>query len=169
MKKIKKYLSAELKEGEHVLHVVRETSLMILPRILLGVLYNLLLFFFMFPLLAFGGIGIGVFITLFVFGIWFVGKKIFKWHRNAFVITTHRIIDIEQKSWLNKHISEIPHHKIDNVSHRIRGVFHTICHCGDIYVQSRGGVTNLMMKNVSQPSKIQYFLHQILEQVEEKW
>jgi hypothetical protein len=114
-------------------------------------------------------LGIAAFAGLFVLGAWFVGKKVFRWYRNAFIITTHRIIDVEQKSWLCRNISEISHHKIDNVSHRIRGIFHTIFRCGDVYVQSRGGTTNLMMKNVSRPSKIQSFLHQILEEVEERW
>lgn len=169
MSKIRKYLSAELKEGEHVLHVIRETSLVILPRILLGAVYSIVLFFFMFPLFAFGILGIAAFIGLFLLGAWYVLKKVFRWYRNAFIVTTHRIIDVEQKSWLYRSISEISHHKIDNVSHRIRGVFHTIFHCGDLYIQSRGGTTNLVMKNVSHPSRIQSFLQQILEEVEEKW
>jgi uncharacterized membrane protein YdbT with pleckstrin-like domain len=169
MGKIRKYLSAELKEGENVLHVIRESSLVIWPRILLGAIYSIILFFFMFPLFAFGIFGIVAFIGLFLLGIWYVGKKFFRWHRNAFIVTTHRIIDVEQKSWLSRNISEISYHKIDNVSHRIRGIFHTIFRCGDLYIQSRGGTTSLMMKNVSRPARIQSFLQQILEEIEEKW
>lgn len=168
MGKIRRYLSVELKEGERVLHVLRETFLMIFPRIVLGVIYNVLLFFFMFSLIAFGVMGIVIFVGLFILGAWYVGKKVLHWYKNAFIITTHRIIDIEQKSWLNKHISEIPYHRIDNVSHRIHGIFHTIFHCGDIFIHSRGGATNLMMKNISRPARVQSFLHQILEEVGEK-
>lgn len=151
------------------MRAVRATFLVILPRILMGAIYNIVLFFFMFSFFAFGTVGIGAFVGLFILGMWYVGKKVFYWRRNAFIITTQRIVDVEQKGWLNKQISEISHYKIDNISHRIRGIFHALFRCGDIFVHSRGGTTNLIMKDVYQPAKVQSFLQKILEEAEEKW
>ncbi|MEA3272557.1 MAG: PH domain-containing protein, partial [Patescibacteria group bacterium] len=85
------------------------------------------------------------------------------WYMNVFIVTDQRIVDLEQKSFLNKHISEIPFKKVDNVHYRMKGVFHTVCRCGDLYIQSYKGVTFLVMKNVRKPSRIRTGLLEIVD------
>lgn len=166
--KPKRVLTIELEKGEDVLNIIRETGLVILPRIALAIIFFIILFFFLFTFLALGILGVIAFAVLCATGLCFVCGRFLKWYMNAFIVTSERIIDLEQKSWLNKHISEIKLKKIDNVSHHQKGVFQTLFKCGDVYVYSRGGMVGLKMQNVRKPGKIQEFLFKLIEAASEK-
>lgn len=161
-----KILTIELKDGEKIKEIIRESIWVIAPRIILVVMFFVILFFFFFTFIAIGPIGIIVFISLFFAGILMILGKFFHWYRNVFIITTERIIDLEQSGFLNKSISEISLHKIENIHYRIRGIFQNIFRCGDIFIQSRGGATILMLRNVKKPAQIQSFLLKILSSLE---
>lgn len=157
-------LTVELKDGEKVKEVIRETFLVVLPRLILITIYFIVIFFFLTTFISFGTIGVVAFVVLFLVGAVLIVRKIIMWYMNAFIVTTDRIIDLEQKSLLDKHISEIAHYKVDNVHYRVKGVFHNIFRCGDLFIQSHKGVTYLMMKNVRRPSRLQTFLLRLLEE-----
>lgn len=165
MSKKNKILTIELKDDEQVKDIVRESALVIMPRIIIAMIYLIVLFFFLFMFISFGTVGVIIFVFLLLFGIAFIMRKIFLWYMNVFIVTNQRIIDLEQKGFLNKHISEIPFQKVDNIHYRIKGIFHNVFRCGDLFVQSYKGVTFLVMKNVRKPSQIRTKLLKIVDDV----
>ena len=161
-------LTVELKDGEKVKDIIRETFLVVIPRLVLVTIYFVVIFFFLTSLIAFGTIGIVGFGVLFLFGVGLIARKIFLWYMNAFIVTTDRIIDLEQKNFLDKHISEIAHYKVDNIHYSVKGVFHNIFRCGDLFIQSHKGVTYLRMRNVRKPSRLQSHLLNLIDELSDK-
>jgi len=101
-------LPVALHKNEEVLAVVRRSVLTITPKILFTLGWFLLPFLFFFPLLALGGVGVGIFVLL------LGGSILYGWHlwrRFAYtmlVVTDARVIDIDQGSWRRRHVADLP-------------------------------------------------------------
>lgn len=162
-----KILTIELREGEKIKNIIRQTPLVILPCLFLVGVFYIILFFFLFTLIALGLIGIIIFIFLFFLGFYFIGGKLFKWYMNVFIVTSERIIDLELKNFINKSISVIAIKKVDNIHYRVKGIFQTLFRCGDIFIQSHRGVTYLMMPNVRKPARVQTFLLDLIDELKQ--
>ncbi len=70
---------------------------------------------------------------------------------DAWIITDHRIIDIEQQGLFRRNVSELEHSKIQDVTTEIHGILPTILKYGFVYVQTAGKKGRFIFKEVPNP------------------
>jgi len=144
-----------LKPGEETVKIVRHYGLTFCPQIFAVFLLLTLPFFFLFPLFKLGYWGVSLFSFLLILGVVFGLRTLFIWYYNAFVITKQRIIDIDQRGFFERVVSEAPLEKIQDVSYRIKGIFQTLLRYGSVRVQTAGATAELELHNIKDPEKIQ--------------
>lgn len=163
-----KYFTKYLKEGEEVKKIVREYVLSHLFAIGIALFFIILPFFLIFPLFQKGFWGVMIFFFVLFFGIGLGSRLAIIWYYNAFMITNERILDFDQKGLFEKTVSESTYDKIQDVSFKMKGFFSTIFGYGTIIIQTAGTNTNLEIKNVYKPEKIQELIMKIQRETTQK-
>lgn len=147
--------SKNLEEGEILVQVVRRHPITMAGPMVIGGVFVILDFFLLTLLFAQGWWGVLIFfvvlsvVSLLVFRTWVI------WSKNTFVITSKRVIDIDQHGFFNKTVSECNYSKIQDVSYKIKGIMATIFHFGSIQIQTAGNVANLELNFIKNPARVQ--------------
>ncbi|MFH1047269.1 MAG: PH domain-containing protein [Patescibacteria group bacterium] len=147
-----------MKEGESVLLIVRRFSLTYSFHLLLSFVLICAPFFFMIPLFSLHGWGLAAFLTSVLVGLLYSARLYREWYWNSFVITTRRVIDIDQIGFFKRTVSEAPYERVQDVSFTIEGVLGTLFKYGTIVVQTAGTHVNLELIYVHQPQKIHHLI-----------
>jgi len=95
-----------------------------------------------------------LYLTWIVFWLSFIAYEYLNWYRDRFIITDHRIINVDQKSLFKRKVSELELDKIQDVSHEIRGMFATALNFGDVILQSAGS-ENIILADIAKPADMQ--------------
>lgn len=156
------------KAGEEIIAVVRHYGLTLWPKILAAILLFTLPFFFIFPLFKWGYWGVALFLFPILLGIIFALKTFIVWYYNAFIITNRRVIDLDQRGFFERIVSEAPLETIQDVSHRRKGIWQTIFCYGDVRIQIADTDTGLEIKNVRAPEITQQLISDLLHPARRK-
>lgn len=106
---------------------------------------------------AFQIFGLGLVIALMI-GIYrWVG-----WYYTVYIVTNERIVEIKQKGFFNRKVSEFGLDKVQNVNYHIQGLQAVLFAFGDITVQTYVG--DLVMATIHKPVHIQEQLVEIIRQ-----
>lgn len=138
--------------------VVRHYGLTFWPQILAIFLLLTLPFFFLFPLFRWGYWGVALFGAPLLLGVVYAFRVLITWYYNAFIITNCRVIDIDQRGFFERIVSEALYEKIQDVSYRRKGIWQTIFRYGDVMIQVAGGDIGLEIKKVRAPEKTQQLI-----------
>lgn len=149
------FRAINLKDGEKILLVVRQTPIAFANSLLIGMFLFILPFFLLFPLFSMGKWGVAGFIALLSIAIVFAFYRLVDWYFNCGIITDMRVIDIDQKGLLQRTISEVPYYKIDDVSYNIKGFRQTMFRYGNVVVAIKGYRSSVTLRNVARPAMIQ--------------
>ncbi len=84
------------------------------------------------------------------------------WYYSVYILTTGRLIAIQQKGFFNRLVSELSLNNVQNVNYHINGFNAALFGYGDILVQTLSGSGNLDLKLVHHPA---VFQQQILDAV----
>ena len=90
------------------------------------------------------------------------------WYNNVFVITTHRIIDFDQRGFFERVVSQSSFEKIQDVSLHIHGAAQTFFHYGDINIKSAWGSVDLCVPSIFRPARMQRLLLETQEKFYER-
>ncbi|HBV57918.1 MAG TPA: hypothetical protein DEB73_01475 [Candidatus Magasanikbacteria bacterium] len=157
-----------LLENEKVILVLRRYGLTYFWHGLLIFILIVVPFFFMFWLFSHDWWGITLFSAALALALLLLVRTMYFWHRNAFVITNKKVIDIYQVGSLEKTVTEVHLDKIHNVSYKIKGVCPTIFRYGKIKIQTIGGETDLEFDRVKNPAKAQATISAVLQNWQQK-
>lgn len=147
-----------LKDDEQVLRVVRNYWIVYLASWAFAFLLAAVAFFFMLPLFKAGWWGIGAFALLNAAGVLIALRTYVVWRWNAFVVTTHRVVDVDQRGFFSRTVSEAAFDKIQDVSYSIKGVIGTLLKFGTIELQTAGNATNLELQDVRDPKELHHLI-----------
>lgn len=90
---------------------------------------------------------------LFVFAVLFKATFVY---RNSFcLITNQRVININQKNFFNRQITETDFSKIQDVTNKTFGVIGTSLNYGEIVVQTAGTQNQLIIEYIPDPYQVQ--------------
>lgn len=152
-----------LLENEKVIIVIRCYGLTYFWRGLLIFILIIAPFFFMFWLFSRGWWGIMLFSASLALAALLLVRALYFWHRNVFIVTNQKVIDIYQAGSLEKVVTEVHLDKIHNVSYQIKGLFPTIFRYGKIRIQTVGGETDLEFNRVKNPAAAQGVISAVLQ------
>ena len=152
----------ELASEERLVAIVRRSMLSNLPRLIFMTLWVLVPFFFFFPLLAFGPIGLLVFVGLSASGIVYALREWHMWYHTMWVITDHRLIDIDQIGWAVREVHEIPLKKIRRVHIRRSGLVSKLFRYGTLWVETSSSQSfDIELEGAPSPKKVKALLRDV--------
>jgi uncharacterized membrane protein YdbT with pleckstrin-like domain len=156
------YFKQNLKEGEEPILVLRKhwasfTWPVGRTVLFIGATLPFLSFIFTYQWLA-----LVVIIWWAVVLVWLVVSW-FTWYFNITIVTSLRIIDIEQRGLLMRRVREAPHEWISEITFEIKGLLATIFGFGNVMVSLGGDKKNITIEAVASPEIIKDKLIKIQE------
>lgn len=144
-----------LEKTEEIIHKTQRHGIVYFGWWLLVFVLIVTPFFFMFWLFNHNWWGQALFFFSLVLGIFFLARTVFLWKNNSAIITTHRIIDVDQRGFFDKFVSEMPYDQLDYVSGRIKGFWGTIWRYGFVTIQNENGNMKIVLDKVKHPARVQ--------------
>lgn len=143
-----------LKPGEEIRSVIRSSLWHWFWRIVPALILFLAPFFFLYPLFKIGWWGIMIFAALVVVSLILFLKVFLQFRFNAFVMTSRRLIDLEQDGFFRHYVSGFLYDRIQEVNCRSCGITNALFHTGDVYLSLVGEKKiKLKLLSVKHPEK----------------
>ncbi|MFZ2975129.1 MAG: PH domain-containing protein [Candidatus Moraniibacteriota bacterium] len=102
------------------------------------------------------------FLWLLFFAIWI------DYYFDVWIVTSERIINIEQKGLFTRVVSELELEKIQDVTTDVRGVIPTFLNYGNLLIQTAGERERFIFRNVPDPYKIKDTIMKLQNELENK-
>ncbi len=95
-------------------------------------------------------LGIVLYLVAWVYGfiIWV------DYHLDIWIVTSSRIVNIEQKGFFSRTVSELEYMHIQDVTSDIHGIVHTALNYGDVNIQTAGTHGRFTFRNIPKPEKM---------------
>lgn len=166
---------ADKRENEQTLMVIRKHWYVFLTVIFLGVLFAIFPIIGYFIVQRYVGVSGGLFNILimltslyymFVATYFFIGWL--NYYLDVDIITTERIVSIEQKNLFDREISTLDLVKIQDVKATCVGMLNTFIKLGDVEVQTAGEAPNFFFKRIANPFYVSQKVVEVQKQYIEK-
>lgn len=158
----------ELKPHEEILETIHQSIVPHLPRLSLYVLWVLVPFFFLFPLFRQGLAGVLIFLGLAVSGGIMLWRYAMRLSGTVLVITDKRVIDIDQRGFFDRVVTETAYPQIDEVSYRVKGFFPTIFRYGSIRLSLNGSAANIQFDRLFRPARAHNLINDLRQEYRER-
>lgn len=152
-------------QDEKVLLVTRRYFLTLLWEVAVAFFLIVMPFFLMFPLFAWGRWGVAFFVYSVAVGAVVLLKIFVMWRFNTLMITSKRVIKTKQKGFFDRTISEMLISRINDVSHRVHGIWATAFHFGTLHIVAGNGQTVLDFEHMKDPQQALRILGELLQKV----
>ncbi len=96
-----------------------------------------------------------IFVWLALFITWI------NFYLDVWIVTDSRIVDIEQIALFSRHISELKHNKIQDVTSEVQGIIPTLFNYGDVYIQTAGNKQRFVFKQIPGPTNSRNIIMQL--------
>lgn len=73
------------------------------------------------------------------------------YYLDIYIVTDQRLVDISQLGLFRRRISELQIRQVQDVSAHVEGVFSTLLHFGDVYIQTAAERENFIFQSVPHP------------------
>lgn len=121
---------------------------------------------------AFSGIDQSIILfakNFFMLAVWIYGFMIWiDYYFDVWIITSERIVNIEQKGMFTRKVSELRFQKIQDVTAEVIGFLPTIINYGDVKVQTAGEESEFVFRTVSDPYGIKNIIMDLQKQGERR-
>jgi hypothetical protein len=158
----------QLKAEEDVLEVLHASLAPQILKLTLMVIWLLLPFFFMFPLLREGTWGVSLLIVWILSGLIILARVYLKWSHTVLVVTDRRIVDHDQKGFFHRVVTEARYDQIDEVSYQVKGIASTLFRYGTLRVQLNGSAADIEVQFIKKPAKISDKINDLRSEVHGK-
>ena len=76
------------------------------------------------------------------------------YYLDTWIVTTERVINIEQKGLFNRVASELQLEAVQDVTSNVEGIFRTMFDYGDVIIQTAGEIKHFHFKEISNPEAV---------------
>lgn len=73
------------------------------------------------------------------------------YYLDIYIVTDQRLVDISQLGLFRRRISELQMRQVVDVSAHVDGLFNTLLHFGDVYIQTAGERENFVFQSIPHP------------------
>lgn len=157
-------------QNEEILLLLRRHPITNVPWILIGVLFFIAPFFYLFlpffnflPKQYFPIILIG----WYLFSFAFVFENFLLWFYNINIVTNQRVIDIDFYNILYKEVSDARLKNIQDVSYNQNGFIEAFFNFGDVFIQTAAEKNEFVFENISSPNKVVSIISLLLGKVKQ--
>jgi len=159
------YFERQLRDGEELLTVVRRSPIAHMWGWGAGAISIIAGFFFLYPLIHAGTWGRILFVLLLVFGVATLLRTIVLNRMNVFVLTSERVIDIDQQGVFSRVVSECLYENIQEMSFKVSGVLGTTLHVGTLMIHTAGDRADLHISGIKDPQHVQELISKIQKKI----
>lgn len=131
--------------------IVRRHALTLAGPLFLAMLLLVLPFFFLFKLFSLGVLGIVAFGGVFACGVFIAFRSLFMWDSDVLILTSLRIVDVDQKGLFSRQVSEAALTAVQDVSWSRKGILQTIFRMGRIKIQTAGATATIEADAIPKP------------------
>lgn len=161
------YLKNQLHDDEKIVAVVRRSPLAHLAGWFFSVVLIIADFFFLVPLLQRGRWGLFAFLAIMVIGLFLLIRTFIMNRMNVLLITSSRVIDIDQRGMLHRVVSECMYQNIQEMTFDIKGFLGTIFHVGTLRIHTAGNRADIAAEGIKHPQRIQELIGKIQRKISE--
>lgn len=148
---------------ERVCAVVRRHGFTLVPPLLKAACLIILPFFVVFPLFRWGWFGIGLFSICEAVGLFLALKAFLIWDADVLLVTSQRLIDVDQQGLWARVVSEVPLVSIQEVRWERRGVREAVLRMGLIRIRSLSAASEIIVPNIGRPNERQRLIQDLCE------
>lgn len=92
------------------------------------------------------------------------------YYLDVYIVTNERIVNVEQNGFFRRKISELHLHQIQDVSAKVDGMFSTVLHYGNVYIQTAGERENFVFQSIPNPYRVSKLIVDLHEaQIQERF
>ena len=102
------------------------------------------------------------FYFLIMWEVFFV--SIIDYFLDTWIVTDHRIVDIQQCGFFKRNVSELRYPKIEDITVKMTGFIPTLFNYGDIQIQTAAEIEEFKFKQVPNPSGVKDLIFKIYDQ-----
>lgn len=157
---VNRRIESLLRPNEELVAAVNPSWLYYRYRLLLSGVLVFTAFFLLYPLQTFGRIGWVVFAALLAIAIFGIVRVVIMRSLQLFVVTSQRIIDIEQRTLFERHVSDCELVNIRDVRYNMKGVIATIFRVGNVIIDANNFDGHFALIDIPHPAKIkEHIMH----------
>lgn len=105
--------------------------------------------------------------NFFMLAVWIYSFLIWvDYYFDIWIITTERIVNIEQKGMFTRSVSELRFAKIQDITTEVTGFLPTVINFGDVKVQTAGEESEFIFRTVSDPYHIKNVIMELQKKAE---
>lgn len=103
-----------------------------------------------------------LFLWIYIFIIWL------DYYFDTWIITSERVINIEQKGLFLRQVSELKYSKVQDVTTNVSGFFATLLNFGDVHVQTAAEEERFRFRQIPDPYEIKSLIMNLQKKQERK-
>lgn len=94
-------------------------------------------------------------IWVYVFLIWV------DYYFDVWIVTSERVVNIEQKGLFLRQLSELKYNKIQDVTVDVKGFFPTVLNYGDVHIQTAGEEGKFLFRQIPDPYEVKNIIMEL--------
>lgn len=160
----------EITEKEEIIRIIHRHWFNIFQQFLIIIVVAILLFSGLFifprlfpafqepelyPLFIFLETTFALLVWIYAFLIWV------DYFFDVWIITSERVVNIEQKGLFMRGVSELKYSKIQDVTSEVEGFFPTVLNYGDVHVQTAGEEARFIFRQIPDPYGIKNIIMEL--------
>ena len=154
-------MKIHLQEGERTLHTEHFSLAPHALSLFLGAALLVGSSLFFFPFLQFGATGLVPILSVMLLGLFLLLRAAMRWQGSACVLTTQRVVRVEQRGLLERKVTFAPLQAIQDVAFRTSGMMGAVLHVGTVRVTFRGVIPAMHFASVMHPN----VLHNLISEL----
>jgi membrane protein YdbS with pleckstrin-like domain len=150
-----------LKDDERIRTITRRHVITLFPGLGLAIIFIVIPFFLLFPLFSWGLPGVILFFASLLLGLGIAFRVLLVWDSDVLIVTTLRLVDVDQRGLFTRIVTEAPLSTIQDVSWSKRGIIETVFGLGSVRVQTAAATASLVAQRVPRPQVIHELINEL--------
>lgn len=158
-----KLIHLNLRPDERVVKIVHQSKVKVILPLIFSFLIYLASFFFLFYFISLGVFGLALFGFLLFFSAFYALIKFYFWYFNVLILTNKRIIDVDQKKFFERVVSDVMYHRVKDVVVKVKGLTQMLTRSGIVTLVLEGTGDNLQLNYIQNPGQVRDLIMNLRE------
>lgn len=106
-------------------------------------------------------LGLSIF---FLYAWLFLFQNYIDYHLDVWIVTDHRILNIEQHGLFARTVSELRLYRVQDVTAEVKGFLHTMLDFGDVFIQTAGEKERFQFEDIPHPNQVAKMILDLAEE-----
>lgn len=109
-----------------------------------------------------------ILVATLIIGTIYTVYQLFLWNNGIYIVTSQRVIKIDQDTLFSREISETEIDRIQEIATEINGPIHTLLNFGTIHIKTASNTSRMDLDDVADPYDIQQQIAQVQQRVRQE-